>query len=264
MLKSFSFFLLLSFLNTPGALAAPSSGLDYKAGASGQTYPLGGLLTGTLGYGVEMWKGQGPDTGSDFWQYGYLRPVLEWKTAAVTNRLTAAVEVFPISILGVSAGGGIDQRNYKKFTSFDCDSVMCDQSLSFQFVQARLIVGAGKFLGVITGRYDWYRAESDKQAFYDYMSYLIGQPGHDNLRTLNVVALYRHDETWGFGALAIYQQMIYSQNNSASMFGIVNYTEGPWRGTVGLGEFHSSHQAEKPSMVFSLEYHPVKGIGLLD
>jgi hypothetical protein len=246
------------------ARALTPQGLDAKAEVSGQTYPLGGLLTGTVGYSKGLWKEAGKENEKDFWQYGYMRGMAELKTAGLINRLTAAVEVYPISILGLSVGGGTDLRNYNKFTDFDCGSLMCDQSLNFQFAQARLIVGYEKLLGVITARYDQYRAETGKQDFYDEMSYLVGRKGQDDLRTLNVLALYRQDDTWAYGVLALYQQFIFSQSNSSSVFALVNYTEGPWRASLGAGEFHSSHQGQKPSLLFSLQYTGIKGMGLLD
>ncbi|MBC7371966.1 MAG: hypothetical protein H7326_10395, partial [Bdellovibrionaceae bacterium] len=172
--------------------------------------------------------------------------------------------LYPVSILGLSAGAGVDARNYNKFTDFDCVNLLCEQSLAFQFAQARLIGGFGKFVGMVTARYDWYRAESGTKPFYDEMSYLVGRSGSDDLRTLNLVALYRQDETWGYGALGIYQQFIYSASNSSSVFAIGTYTDGPWRATFGLGEFHSSHQAQRPAAIVSLTYLFGDSIGLMD
>jgi len=260
----FSLFLFISLSSALAAGAPPQSGLDSQAAGSVQTYPLGSLATGTLGYGQELWKEADKENNADFWQYGYLRPFAEWKTAALINRFTGALEFFPISILGLSGGGGIDLRNYNKYSGFNCQANMCDHSVTFQYAQAQMIVGYEKFLGVLTGRYDWYRAESDKRPFYDEMSYLIGQPGQDNMRTLNLLALYRQNDTWGFGGMAIYQRMIYSGANSSSVYGILNYTQGPWRGTVGLGAYQSSHQVQNPSMIFSINYTAIKGIGLLN
>lgn len=256
--------LTLSLVSTLATAAQPQSGYDAWAGVSGQSYPLGGTATASGGYGYELWRNASEENEPTFWQYGYVRPQLELKSALLINRVTAAIEVFPVSILGLTVGGGIDARNYNKFTDFDCSKLLCEQSLSFQFTQARLIAGFGNFVGIITGRYDWYRAETGTRPFYDEMSYLIGQAGADELKTLNVLALYRQDDIWGYGAMANYQQFIYNASNNAAMFAIGTYTEGTWRTTIGLGQFHSSHQAQGFAMVFSMTYIAQKSIGLLD
>jgi hypothetical protein len=255
---------LLLFSSQKVFAVLPVAGFDSKVEAGGQTYSLGGTMTGTAGYGLELWRDSTKENEPTFWQYGYVRPVAEFKTALVTHRLTGALEIYPISILGISAGGGADLRYYNRFTDFDCGNLQCDQSLMFQFMQARLIVGYDKFVGIVTGRYDQYRAETSSKAFYDEMSYLIGRPGSDDLRSLNLLALYRDNAVWGYGVLAIYQQFIFSQANSSSVFAAGTYRDGPWLGTFGLGTFQSSHQAQKPSAVFLLQYTFGKTIGLIN
>lgn len=235
-------------------------GFDAKASASGQTYPFGGLLTGSAGYGKALWQ----NTEGDFWQYGYIRPELEWKTAGVVNRLTASLEFFPISILGLSGGGGVDYRNYDKFSGVDCSSYVCDQRLDFKFVQAQLIGGFGKFVGVVIGRYDWYQISSNGRPFYDYMSYLTARPEKDDLRSLTLLALYRPDETWSYGVVAFYQQMVLSESNNSSIFGVANYKWGDWQATLGAGTYQSDRQNQNPAVLFDLQYTARRGIGLLN
>ena len=272
---------------TQAQAAAPVEGSDAKASVSGQLYPPGGIVTGTIGYGKVLWRsgsdapkdqqgndqrgdqnnGQSKDQSdggtSNFWKYGYVRPTLELKTTALTNRVSGAFEFYPISILGLSAGGGIDMRNYNSFSGIDCNRYLCNQSLTFHFTQAQLIAGAGKFAAIATGRYDWYRAQSADRPFYDYMSYLMGRNGSDDLRNLTLLMLYRHSETWAFGALAIYQQMVLSQSNNGSIFAITNYTEGPWQFSFGVGDYRSDHQALRPSALFLLSYTARQSIGLM-
>jgi hypothetical protein len=253
---------LALFVSQSAFATAPDEGLDAKVGVSGQSYPSGGILTGVVGYGRTLWHDPSHQNESDFWQYGYVRSSLEWKTAAVVNRITADFEFFPISIFGVSGGAGSDYRNYDQFNGVDCTTLICDRRLDFKFLQAQLTAGISKFIGVAIARYDWQQAPASDKPFYDYMSYLIGHPGHDDLRSLTLIALYRHDEKWSYGTIAFFQQMILSEGNYSSAFGVANFKDGPWQATLGLGAFQSDHQRQNPAALFQIQYVGRKSIGL--
>lgn len=251
------------------AAASIAHGIDSHASLSTQSYPLGGMLTGDIGYGQKFWSAE-PDSAdtldsnaSPNWHYGYLHPDFELKTTAVTNRLTGAIEFYPISIFGLSAGGGADFSNYNRFSGLDCSRIACEKTLMFQFLQAKFIGGIGKFFLVATGRYDSYYTHESVRPFYDYMSYLVGRPGHDDLRSLTLLSLYRLNITWAFGAVGIFQQMVLSHGNNAEVVAVGNYTSGPLQLSAGIGEYHSDHQPLKPAALMLLTYTFNRSIGLL-
>ena len=254
------------------AAATVSHGVDSHASLSAQSYPLGGMLTGAIGYGQKIWSAEsnsadrvdiGDSSESPDWHYGYLRPAFELKTTAVTNRLTGALEFYPISIFGLSAGGGADLSHYNHFTGIDCSRVTCGGTLMFQFFQAKLIGGIGKLIFTATARYDSYYTREATHSFYDYMSYLIGQPGHDDLKSLTLLSLYRLNDTWSLGGVGIFQQMVLSHGNNSEVFVVGNYTRGPWQLSMGFGDFHSDHQPLKPAALMLLTYTFNKSVGLL-
>lgn len=266
--KIFGTFLPLVFLisisNFNSAQAAvTNSGLDYLVKAGGQTYPLGGLITGQAGYGIKLWEGAPPDEGPQ-WKYGYLRPTIELQTAGTVNRASAGLEIFPISILGISGGYGLSQRALSYVQDFDCAQVMCNETLSYSYLQANLMGGYQDYIFSVMGRYEKFTASESIKPFYEEMSYLIAQPDHDDLRTLDVFAGYKLSDRWTTGVRGIYQEFIFTQNNSSSMFAVGRYTEGFWQGTLGLGQFKSSHQDSRFSAILSVSYNGIKGIGLFD
>lgn len=280
--KIFGTFLSLVFLisisnfNSAQASVA-NSGLDYLVKAGGQTYPLGGLITGQAGYGVKLWEGVPPENSGAAtdnsgaatdnvpqWKYGYLRPTIELQTAGTVNRAAAGLEIFPISILGISGGYGLSQRALSYVQDFDCSQVMCNETLSYTYLQANLMGGYQDVIFSVMGRYEKFTASESLKPFYEEMSYLIAQPDHDDLRTLDVFAGYKLSDRWTTGVRGIYQEFVLSQNNSSSMFAVGRYTEGFWQGTLGLGQFKSSHQDSRFSAILSVSYIGIKGIGLFD
>ena len=236
--------LLILFLSLAPKIFAevPHEGFDAKTSASLQTYPFGAMTTVGAGYAVSIWKGN-DELEDNFWKYGYTRVAAKLQTAAVTNRLTAEIEFYPISIFGLGGGGGIDARNYHKFSGVDCNNLMCDHTIDFKFVNAQLVAGFSKFVVIAAVRYDWYHTDSQDQPFYDYMSYLIGRPSSDDMRSLTVLALYRH---------------------APAVYGILNYIQGPWQATAGVGDFHNDFEPQHASAIFSIRYTFQKSIALVD
>jgi hypothetical protein len=240
-----------------------NSGFDYLIKGGGQTYPLGGIITAQAGYGVKLWEA-GPPAEGPQWKYGYLRPAIELQTAGTVNRASAGLEIFPISILGIRGGYGVSQRTLSYVQDFDCSEVMCDETLNYDYLQANLLGGYKSFILSVMGKYEKFTASESVKPFYEEMSYLVGQADHDDLRTLDVFAGFQLSDRWTSGVRGIYQEFVFSQNNSSSMFAVGRYTEGFWQGTLALGQYKSSHQDSRFSAILSVSYNGIKGIGLFD
>ncbi len=244
--------------------------MDASASVSGKSYPLGGMVTGYLGYGQKIWSTETDSTNSNEspsaspdWHFGYVRPNVELQTTAVTNRITGALDFYPVSILGLTAGGGADFRNYDHFSGIDCVRFACSDAITFQFAQAKLIGGIDRLSFIATARYDFYYAQDSSRPFYDYMSYLTGFAGHDDLRGLTLISLFKMNEALSVGGLGIFQQMVLNHCNSGEIFAIANVNRGLWQLSAGIGAFHSDHQPVKPSVLFLLTYTADKSIGLI-
>jgi hypothetical protein len=262
--KLLSLTVLVAFFSFSSAQAAVTNpGFDYLIKGGGQTYPLGGIITAQAGYGVKLWEGSAPEEGPQ-WKYGYLRPAIELQTAGTVNRASAGLEIYPISILGIRGGYGLSQRTLSYVQDFDCSEVMCDETLNYDYLQANLMGGYQSFILSVMGKYEKFTASDSSKPFYEEMSYLVGQAGHDDLRTLDVFAGYKLSERWTSGVRAIYQEFVFSQNNSSSMFAVGSYTEGFWNGMLALGQYKSSHQDSRFSAILSISYNGIKGIGLFD
>ena len=90
-----------------------------------------------LGYDFLLWGHPG-----DSFLYGYLRPSITADTAWTYNSLESAVELFPISIFGVKAGGEAIQ-NDEDYTPYNCQAYACRGRFYRLFVQGQLTLGAG-------------------------------------------------------------------------------------------------------------------------
>jgi hypothetical protein len=86
------------------------AGFDLYAGGTLRSYPLAGVMEAESGYGILL-RGEANSPFSS-----YLRPRIYGSTAGIYNSLDAALEFFPLAILGVRAGGDANP-NERKNTS---------------------------------------------------------------------------------------------------------------------------------------------------
>ncbi|KYG66923.1 hypothetical protein AZI86_07815 [Bdellovibrio bacteriovorus] len=258
------FLSIVVVLNSSIAIAGNKDiGLDYNLEAGAQSYPLGGLVTAKAGYGIPLWESNSTDEEL-FWKYGYLRPNIEINTAGVLNRGAASLEFYPVAILGLVGGAGFSVRNSSYYSDFNCNDVLCNETLTYEFLRARLLGGYKSFLVSIMAKHEKFKSKNKIKPFYEEMSYLVGDIEGDDLKTLNVVAGIKLSDRWNLGVLAIFQNFIHSENNNSSMFVVGNYNEGFWQGSLGLGQYKSSHQESNCAAVVSVIYTGKKGLSLLD
>ncbi len=250
-----------TLITTQAFAETRKSGFDYEAWGSAQSYPLGGLLYVRAGYGHLLWESEEQKEESP-WKFGYIRPYAELNIAGVLNRAAIGLELYPISILGITAGSGYSHRSAMYFQDFDCGQVICNEALQYNFLQARIIAAYEKFLFVATGKYETFKADSDDRPFYEEMSYLIGNPGKDDLKTLNALAGYQLSDLWTTGVMGIFQNFTKSESNNSQVFAFARYKEGFWTGDMGIGHYKSTHQDGRPAVFISITYTGIKSIGL--
>ncbi len=258
-MKKNNLFLFLLFFCFSQKLWA--DGLDYSADGGFQTYPLGSLFSAQAGYGAKIW--QAPESGpADFWKYGYVRPQIKVDSIFLINRITAELEFYPISLLGFSAGGGVSQRDVQKYKDFDCDALRCRGELTYELIRANLTLGYADFFFNARGTYQKFHSASRTQAFYDEMSYLVGQAGGDDQRSLQILGGQKISDKWSALVAGSFQEFIHTRNNNAAVLALVNYTEGPWRASFGLGEYRSTHQVANPVAAFVIHWSGPKSLAL--
>lgn len=253
MKSSLLFFLSFFFVHNIFA-----QGLDAKAQASFQSFPLGTLVTGEVGYSAEIWRKEGDFT------YGYVRPFVQLDTAAIINRPYVGLEIYPISILGLSMGQGFSQRNTSSFTDFDCQQVVCDKTLRSEYVQVHGMLGYGKAFLDLKGRQEWFKEAGGTQPFYDEMSYLVGAAGADELKSLTSVLGYSVSDQLNLGVMGIFSRFEQSKNENSALYALANYKDGPWRYSVGLGQYRSSHQVSNMSAILRVEWIGLPSLALFE
>lgn len=231
---------------------------DLSFFSSFRSYPAPGIEAGgELGKGIYLWN----NSSSKPFLFGFIRPKLRAATSAVVNNAKVAIEIFPISILGVEFGYQYIKSDFDGFTFYKCDEVRCRGEIHRQYVAFRGAFGLGKFIttGHVQVNRNRYTNASkavaefrtanliDKESEISYEARYVAGYKIDSGLIGYLDEYHKFSETGSFNHMRL---LIYSKQSEKS-----NYT-------FGLGSFESSHIAEGMIAVFQYKYDFLKKINL--
>jgi len=149
---------------------------DLTGGIQGRTLPaLGAELYAESGYNQLLWGKK--NEPKDF-LYGLIRPSVQLTSSAVINAAKAEVELFPLSIIGFSAGSQIIHSNFD-FPFFDCDIVDCDGEFRRNFVEAKMVLGAKGFIALGNYKIDTLTGNDSSKPMADWRNVIVGNNKRD-------------------------------------------------------------------------------------
>ena len=271
-LKHFLFYftlviLFVTLLNPFGPLGrvqAAESGsshfiLDQKVGLNVRTYPIGFQAFGTVGINQALWGD--PST----WKYGYLRGALNGATSAVVNRGGVEFQVFPSSILGLSAGYDWGYRSYTPHY-VNCVLLACNGRVDRFFVKANFVAAYSNIIFLMNARYDHLHSfDTAKSAFFDEMTLLTGQSRGERVMTWNPILLYSLSPKVRVGAMSLYSHAIDTGDFSHLYGPIANYSWSNSLSLIGGAGLNRSPVVESAlSAFFVLQYTIAPSLSIND
>lgn len=205
---------------------------DLSVGGTLRSYPLSGVVETEGGYSWLLWGAPGSP-----W-YGYVRPRVYGSTAGTYNSLDSALEIFPISFLGVRAGGEASQ-NDQKYTAYDCETYRCLGRYYRAYFEGELSLGAGPvFVHGSWRRERWSQRNGAAGAFIDPTSGLVMRSGGDSQTVYFAVAGYNLDPVWSV-ILALRYADSDPSDISRMPFASVRYRMSGVTFSAGAGSFTS-------------------------
>jgi len=232
---------------------------DLKVGINGRTYPIGAQIVGNLGVSYPLWG----DTGA--WKYGYVRGGINLMTSGVVNRAGLELQVFPISILGISAGYDTGVRNFiPKW--LDCDRYECVGRVDRKNVRVNLVAAYSGFSFGFLARYEEFKSfASSSKLVYDETTLLVGQHSGENVFTMNPVVLYQVADRMSVGFMSLYSHAI-DTGGSSNLYGpVMTYAPEPKLNILaGVGLDASPIVNSAISGFFVLQYNIKPSMSVMD
>lgn len=233
---------------------SPSTFADFDLALGGlaRSYPLGGGAEVNAGYGILLWGDAGPP-----W-YGYTRLRLDGTSAATYNAASSSLEVYPVSFLGVRAGGEAIQ-NDAEYSAHDCVTRTCRGRFYNTFVQAELTLGVGSFF--MQGRWRrerWSQSTSAPVEFVEPEAALALAGTGDSRTYYRGTLGMKLNDRWSVIGSMIYFQVDSNNGISRFPFGMFRYRTGEFSIAAGGGVFASQLKTEGPAalIIFNWEIWP--------
>ena len=231
---------------------------DLKFGLNGRTHPVGAQIASTGGFGVPLWGD--PST----WKYGYIRAAANLATSVVVNRAGIEMQVYPISILGFSAGYDSGVRNFvPKY--LDCSIFQCNGRVDRKYLKGTVILASHGVIFSMLTRFEELRAFGATKDFFDEMSLLHGKSTGERVLTYNPALLYTLNEAYKVGFTSLYSRALDSGGYSHLYGPIVTWSDCKnWNVIGGVGLNESVLVQSGIAAFFSIQYTILPSISIQD
>lgn len=248
---------LISFENQGFAQSALHS--DFKLGLNGRTYPIGAQIAASGGLAYSFWG----DTKT--WKYGYARAGLNLMTSAVVNRAGIELQVFPISIFGISAGYDTGTRNFiPKW--LDCNLYECTGRVDRKHMRAALVAAYSGFSFMFIARYEELRGfNSTSKLVFDETTLVLAKRDGESVFTMNPVLLYQVGERTNVGLVSLYTRALNTGGYSHLYGPIVSHSTSPkFNILAGIGLNTSPVVHSGLCGFFQLQYNIKPSLSVMD
>lgn len=223
---------------------------DSSIGTQGRSSPaIGAEIYAESGYNIVWWgKKKGP---KDVF-YGLIRPSLALSSSAVINSAKAEIEFFPVSFLGIAAGRQIINSNYE-FPFFKCEETVCKGTYERNFVEAKMALGAGGWIGVAHYKVDILETSNDKLPMADWRNVILGNPGREVQIEKKLILAKAFGNSLA-GVLIENVQFQGSRERKESFAGIYQIRHKDTNYMLGLGAFHTNQEPLGPILYFRINH----------
>jgi hypothetical protein len=234
---------------------------DASVGIQGRSFPMFAAESyGEVGYGQQLWGAKAlPDKASPF--YGFIRPAIGATSSVVVNAFRGEIEFFPISFLGVMAGYSQVHSNFE-FPFFNCEEIYCRGRTERRYLEGRMALGHKGYLFMSTYRQDRLQFSQGDKQFAEFRRVIKGNPGHDVLEELRVVA-GKSDKKRLLGLAHEWSRFQLSDEQSRSTFFLFQRTKTESTLMLGAGAFSSDSMGMGPILYFRYNYIILPSIKLI-
>mgnify|MGYP000991587762 CR=1 FL=1 len=215
--------------------------------------PSGLALTAGLAYNYKVWD----DSQTTFWKYGYIRPKIGYDTSFLVNTGMAELQVYPISILGFTAGSSYSYRSIKKNEEYNCDQVSCQSELHRNYFRTNLNLGAGKFISSLSYQIEHYTiSHDDLWPSVDFGTLLLIPHENGQQEKMTAFLGYKASDTLDVGVLEMFNQVTDQSTDiktkSEGQYVVARLKEGDFKYMAGLGTFGTDYNEKSFAAIFKV------------
>lgn len=245
--------LILSVLVIPSSYALDT---DLGVNAFARSTKLAAVLEGQGGVSQVLWgsAGAGPN-------FGYVRASAALRTSGLANGYRAQLEVYPISIFGITLGRQYLSR-FADAPGIDCTRFDCGTDVISHYLQFRSVFKFGNIFGQVTFQKDIFDDHyySLPRVFEPTNQYAIDRNG-DYGTTWGVVTGYEINPKWSAGIAYLTSHAKVTNQDSMSILGFAKWKPSEITYALTLGAIDTDVIGSAPQVAFTLSWWPKARIG---
>jgi hypothetical protein len=181
--------------------------------------------------------------------------------AGASNGYRAQLEFYPISLIGLNVGTQGLHRLVDA-PSIDCESYECGGWVQSHFIQARAVIGAGKFFGQVLFHRDFYLERKNvNRPIFDPVT-LLPLLGDDRSDSWTGLAGYTFTPEWSAGLLYMSAKASLSEGKAEHMAAFARWKPSEFTYTLALGRANSTVNGVGPQALFMFGWWPKPKVGL--
>lgn len=193
--------------------------------------------------------------------FGYVRASGGARTSGVANGYRAQLELYPVSLLGVTVG---TQGLYRSVDApgVDCARYECRGWVQSHYLQFRSVVGfSGNFAQILYQRDFYEDRPSLAIPLFDSVTLLPLQGTGDHARSWTAVVGRNFAPHWAGGALWMHSKSPTTRAHSASAALFARWTPAEVTYTLGIGRGNSSVAGVGAQALATLSWWPKPRVG---
>jgi len=165
-----------------------------------------------------------------------------------------AMEFYPLSFLGLRAGGESNQ-NDQAYRAYDCVTYNCLGRFERTYIRTELLLGAGPvFVQGVYQRERWTARHREARAFVEPTSGLALPASGDSQTVLRGVIGVKIGSSWSVAAGYNSVRADQVEGVSRFPFGLVRFNHADWTVGVGAGVFSSPLKDREAAALLTFEW----------
>lgn len=220
-----------------GTLFSHAGETDLSVGFLGRTFPIAGQFEAIGGYGHTLWGDAAAANAEPF--YGFVRPSLTVRGPTTPTAL-AALDIFPVSFLGVTVGRSYMLRLVEQ-PEIDCETVECLEWMNHTYVQVRAYGKWENFFFSLTYEKTIFdKMNTLTRPVFQSNNAVLQDPHGDRGNEIFANLGYTLNTEWSAGLTVQYFSTQKSDNRQEMQLAFIRYVYNGWTWTGGAGRFYSS------------------------
>lgn len=236
MIKFFFLFLVLAFSHI-----VKSETTDGKITIGLNSHPKSGGVAAEIAKGLYFWGKKGEKN----YRYGYVRPYVVGATSISVNQGEVGLQIFPISIFGVSFSHRVSSRS-KDFDGLPCSTNNCLSDVKTNSLRTHFILGYEKWFLLYNTQFAATENLDQTRNYIDEGTMLVNAASGDHYFYSDLTFGYRLNSALSLGVNFSDAKIRHSEDSNLMRSVFVSYSqkvEAEHNYIFGVGYYESSVQA---------------------